>query len=1090
MDSELEVLNNLSKELYESVNQEARIRAEENLIALVNSPECLQRCLLLLERGNMPYAALVASTALMKLLSSKIGVPLDERMKLCTYLLNYLASHFEELPAYVVTSLSQLYARITKIGWNDLDKENRHFFRSLVKDVIQLIKDSGKVSLLGVQLITLLIADMNSLEAVDSVAAQRKLLGSLRDDFLLDIFDTSTSMLFKLMNSSLSQTEQQLAAALLQLTLNCLTFDFIGSITDESGEDNATVQIPTAWRTYFVGGDLIKQFFALYMHFPMELCSKIFMNLVQLASVRRTLFNNTERQQYLGELVGGIKLVMQNSDKLRDSASFHEFCRVISRLKSNYQLCELMKVEDYKSMVELLAEFTIQSLRMYEFSINSTYYILAFWQRMVSSMSYVKAQDDHFIQLYCPKIAETFVESRLRYSEAVIVEGLDDLLDDQGAVAQIMDQFSVISRCDYKHTCQQMISFFDLSLNIFTSASNPTDNTKEVLIARKRLIWMVTMIGAAVHGRSSFNGDEDMDILDGEIICRVWKLMELSDSRLVNGVQGGPDCVQLEFAFLYVLDQFRKTYISDQVQKTSKIYDKLGTALGLSDETAVLSIFARKIITNLKFWGHNEKLIEASLALLNDLSLGFTSVRRLSRLEEIQFLLNNHTGDVFSFLSSNADYHIMKTRGIFYASLMRLLVVTIDEDVSVFDNFMQPITETVKEICNVFETNNMGNFNQDQLKRAVIGLARDLRGISGACLTKLTFRMFFDYLFPQVFTLLQRAVEAWCDVPEVTTPILKFVYELAQNKQQRLSFEMNSCMPVLLFREISKIIVAYGNRLVGFGDVPKADFYKLRLKNVGIIFSIMKMALNGCYIPSGIFDLYGDTCLKESLAVFLKLFMKFRDADFKAYSKISHNFYSLIDALVHDNMPYVSNLDEDVFLALLEAIHQGMVSYDTIVVSSCCTSLDLILDYLFRRVSRQKTIRNFVGFEAEGDNCVKALERRPQLLADMLSTLMGAMIFDDIKCQWAMSRPLLGLILLQVDNFNQFKDDFIRRQTTDQQQYVSQAFVGLMTNVEHNVSLTNKDIFTQNLNSFRRTMASLLKSPIKEEVGVGGDMMA
>ncbi|TKR60380.1 hypothetical protein L596_027635 [Steinernema carpocapsae] len=1090
MASELEALNSLSKELYESVNQDARLRAEENLIALVNSPECMRQCLLLLEQGTMPYGALVASTALMRLLSSKVGVALDERMKLCTYLLNYLAVRYDQLPPYVLTQLCQLYARITKLGWMDNDKEQGFYFRNLVKDVIHLVKDTSKNSLLGVQLITLLIADMNSLEGVESVSAQRKLLGSLRDDFLLEIFDTSTTLLFKMMNSPLAPQQQQLAASLLQLTLNCLTFDFIGSITDECGEDNATVQIPTAWRSFFVGGDLIKQYFALYMHFPMEMSAKIFMNLVQLASVRRTLFNNTERQQYLGELVSGIKLVMQNSEKLRDSASFHEFCRVISRLKSNYQLCELMKVEDYKSMVELLAEFTIQSLRMYEFSINSTFYILAFWQRMVSSMSYVKAQDDHFIQLYCPKIAETFIDSRLRYSEAVVTEGLEDLLDDQGAISQIMDQFSVISRCDYKQTCQQMINFFDQSLNVMNSAVNSNDNSKEILIARKRLIWMITMIGAAIHGRSSFSGDEDMDVLDGELLCRAWKLMELNDSRLVNGIQAGPDCVQLEFAFLYVLDQFRKTYISDQVQKASKIYEKLGLVLGLNDESMVLSVFARKIITNLKFWGHNEKLIEASLGLLNDLSLGFTSVRRLSRLNEIQFLLNNHTGEVFSFLSSMADYHIMKTRGIFYASLMRLLVVTIDEDISVFDKFMEPITETIKEICNVFQSNNFGNFNQDQIKRAVIGLARDLRGIAGACLNKPTFRMLFDYLYPEVFSLLHRSIEIWYDSHEVTTPILKLIYELAQNKQQRLSFEMNSCMPVLLFREISKIVVTYGNSLLAMGDVPKADFYKQRLKNVGVIFSIMKMALNGQYIPSGIFDLYGDTCLKESLAVFLKLFMKYRSADFKAYAKISHNFYSLIDALVHDNMPFVSNLDEDVFLAVLDAIHEGMVSYDSIVVSSCCTSLDLILDYLFRRVSRQKTNRNFAGFEPEGDNCVKALERRPELMSEMLSTLMGAMIFDDIKCQWAMSRPLLGLILLQYDNYVRFQEDFVNRQASDQQQYLQQAFTALMQNVEQSVTLSNKDMFTQNLNTFRRTMATLLKSPIKDDVGSGGDMMA
>lgn len=42
----------------------------------------------------------------------------------------------------------------------------------------------------------------------------------------------------------------QLAAigGLLQLSLNCLSFDFIGSLADETNDDNATVQVPTLWR--------------------------------------------------------------------------------------------------------------------------------------------------------------------------------------------------------------------------------------------------------------------------------------------------------------------------------------------------------------------------------------------------------------------------------------------------------------------------------------------------------------------------------------------------------------------------------------------------------------------------------------------------------------------------------------------------------------------------------------------------------------------------------------------------------------------------------------------------------------------------
>jgi hypothetical protein len=48
-------------------------------------------------------------------------------------------------------------------------------------------------------------------------------------------------------------------------------------------------------------------------------------------------------------------------------------------------------------------------------------------------------------------------------------------------------------------------------------------------------------------------------------------------------------------------------------------------------------------ITNLKYWGHSEQIMRKSLNLLNDLTLTFSLIRRLIKLEEIQFMLSNHT---------------------------------------------------------------------------------------------------------------------------------------------------------------------------------------------------------------------------------------------------------------------------------------------------------------------------------------------------------------------------------------------------------------------------------------------------------------
>ena len=53
------------------------------------------------------------------------------------------------------------------------------------------------------------------------------------------------------------------------------------------------------------------------------------------------------------------------SQALADPECYHEFCRLLMRLKSNYQLGELMRLEEYPRLIELVAKFTISSLQVY-----------------------------------------------------------------------------------------------------------------------------------------------------------------------------------------------------------------------------------------------------------------------------------------------------------------------------------------------------------------------------------------------------------------------------------------------------------------------------------------------------------------------------------------------------------------------------------------------------------------------------------------------------------------------------------------------------------------------------------------------------
>ena len=320
--------------------------------------------------------------------------------------------------------------------------------------------------------------------------------------------------------------------------------------------------------------------------------------------------------------------------------------------------------------------------------------------------------------------------------------------------------------------------------------------------------------------------------------------VQLTDSRLS---QGG--CDKLELALLSFFEQFRKIYIGDQVQKTSKVYRRLSEVLGLNDESMVLSVIIRKVITNLKYWGACELIISKTLQLLSDLSVGYGTVRKLVKLEEVGFLLSNHTAEHYPFLGVNVGVTEMRCRSMFYTSLGRLLMVDLGEDEDKFEGFMIPLTSAFEQLGQVLAG---GGYNSEEVRKTVIGLARDLRGLAFAFNTKTSYMMLFDWIYPAYTPILQRAVEIWFQDPQVTTPILKLFAELVQNRSQRLQFDVSSPNGILLFREASKIICSYGNRILDV-IVAKEQMYPLKLKGISICFSMLKAALCGSYVNFGVF---------------------------------------------------------------------------------------------------------------------------------------------------------------------------------------------------------------------------------------------
>lgn len=98
----------------------------------------------------------------------------------------------------------------------------------------------------------------------------------------------------------------------------------------------------------------------------------------------------------------------------------------------------------------------------------------------------------------------------------------------------------------------------------------------------------------------------------------------------------------------------------------------------------------------------------------------------------------------FSFLGSNVAVSEMRCRSMFYTSLGRLLMVDLGEDEERFYTFMMPLTSAFESIGNMLMDTN--SYPSEEAKKALIGLSRDLRGLTFSSSKKNAYMMFFDWM--------------------------------------------------------------------------------------------------------------------------------------------------------------------------------------------------------------------------------------------------------------------------------------------------------------------------------------------------------
>ncbi|XP_020961525.1 exportin-7-B isoform X5 [Arachis ipaensis] len=1012
---ELAQLEALCERLYNSQDSVERAHAENTLKVFSMNTEYISQCQYILDHALTPYALMLASSSLLKQVTEH-SLALKLRLDIWSYLINYLATRGPELQPFVTASLIQLLSRLTKFGWFDDDR-----FRDIVKESMNFLTQAtpGHYAI-GLKILNQLISEMNQANAGLPATNHRRVACSFRDQSLYQIFQISLTSLGQLKNDVISQL-QELA---LSLSLKCLTFDFVGTSIDESSDEFGTVQALEC--------------------------------LVRLASIRRSLFtNDAARSKFLAHLMTGTKVILQTGQGLADHDNYHEFCRLLGRFRVNYQLSELVNVEGYSDWIRLVAEFTLKSLQSWQWASNSVYYLLGLWSRLVSSVPYLKGDAPSLLDEFVPKITESFITSRFNSVQAGLPDDLsENPLDNAELLQDQLDCFPYLCRFQYESCSLFIINIMEPVLQIYSERARvqASDNS-DLAVIEDKLAWIVHIIAAILKIKQSTGCSvESQEVFDAEISARVLQLINVTDSGVHSQRYGEVSKQRLDRAILTFFQHFRKSYVGDQAMHSSKqLYARLSELLGLHDHLLMLNVIIGKIATNLKCYTESEEVIDQTLSLFLDLASGYMTGKLLLKLDTVKFIVANHTREHFPFLEAK---RCSRSRTTFYYTIGWLIFM---EDSPVkFKSSMDPLQQVFLSL----ESTPDSMFRTDAVKFALVGLMRDLRGIAMATNSRRTYGLLFDWLYPVHMPLLLKGISHWTDTPEVTTPLLKFMAEFVLNKAQRLTFDSSSPNGILLFREVSKLIVAYGSRVLSLPNA--ADIYTYKYKGIWICLTILARALSGNYVNFGVFELYGDRALSDALDASLKMTLSIPLSDILAYRKLTRAYFALLEVLFNSHLTFILNLDTNTFMHIVGSLESGLKGLDTSISSQCASAVDNLAAFYFNNITMGEapTLPASV-------NLARHIAECPNLFPEILKTLFEIILFEDCSNQWSLSRPMLSLILISEQIFSDLKVQILSSQPMDQHQRLSLCFDKLMADVTRSLDSKNRDKFTQNLTVFR-----------------------
>ena len=134
--------------------------------------------------------------------------------------------------------------------------------------------------------------------------------------------------------------------------------------------------------------------------------------------------------------------------------------------------------------------------------------------------------------------------------------------------------------------------------------------------------------------------------------------------------------------------------------------------------------------------------------------------------------------------------------------------------------------------------------------------------------------------------------------------------------------------------------------------------------------------------------------------------------------------------------------------------------------SFCSTAIDNLATYLFLNANKDKPTARAIR---------QHLATEPTLMPALMTTLMNQLLFASHANHWAVTRPILSLMLMQESIFAEYEAHLVSSQTIPANQTrLKEEFAKLTADIQRAVDTLNRDRFTQKLTLFRLSVRQFL----------------